>query len=148
MAQEARHRAQVHRIQAEAEEILAGNLERAADEDEARRAGQGLTIAPDDDTLNTMNASPTSDSLRSRARLSKEAREHAFVVALGKRNETVAEAAEWLTEKLARKVPRSTVQSWYKPANDPGYRPIPADAEKAIRERYKVPRSAWHRVRE
>lgn len=108
--------------------------------------GEALTIASDNATVNTMNASATSDSLRSRAKLTKAARRHPFIAALVTRNETVAEAAAWLARRLNRKVPRSTVQAWYAPKSSPSYRAIPRDAAEALSEHMGVPVEAWSRI--
>jgi hypothetical protein len=87
-----------------------------------------------------------SNALRSRARLDKTSRRHPFVAALYERGETVAEAAAWLSTELGRKIPRNTMQSWYRPANDRDYRAIHRDAAEAIKRRYGVPLSAWARI--
>jgi hypothetical protein len=106
-----------------------------------------LTSKQDDDTLNTVNASSvSSNALRSRARFANEVREHRFVRAISKRGLTYADVAVDLTEKLGRKVPRSTVQSWAKPEGDPSYRAIQQDAADALKELYGVPLNAWRRI--
>lgn len=106
----------------------------------------GLSTKDESNTLGTMNASPSSNALRSSAQLDAN-EDHLFVLMLKKKKITVATVADFLTEKLKRPVPRNTVQSWYKKPGDPGYRRIPEDAEEAIRGEYGVPRKAWAHVR-
>lgn len=67
-------------------------------------------------------------------------RKHPFVVALLREGLTIAEVAAEL------KRPASTVKSWYKAERDPGYRPIPRVAAKALQARLGVPLSAWSRI--
>lgn len=109
------------------------------------RSASLLTSEHGADTVNTMDAIST-DALRSRSALSEDALKHAFVRAFTDKGEKIADIAKWLEEKLKRRVPRSTVQSWYKDPSDPAYRPIPEDAEELIRARYRIPRSSWHRI--
>jgi hypothetical protein len=103
-----------------------------------------LTSANTDNTVDAMET--TSNVLKSRARLNDASREHPAVRAWAERNMTVGEAAGVLAKRLKRKVPRSTLQAWYKPPTDPGYRRIPDDAARACEEEWGIPRSAWHRI--
>lgn len=103
-----------------------------------------LHTEDESNTVGTMHAS--SNALRSSAQLDAH-REHRFVAMLVKRKITVATVSDFLTTTLKRPVPRNTVQSWYKKPDDAGYRSIPEDAAKALRDEYGVPIGAWHRVR-
>lgn len=105
-----------------------------------------LPSGTENDTVNTVNASPSSNALRSRARISDESRKHKFVRIIARKGVTFAEVAVALSEKLGRKVPRSTVQAWPKKPGDPSYRAIPEDAAEALRELYGVPMNCWARV--
>lgn len=104
-----------------------------------------LLTSPDPhSTLNTVDT--TANNLRSWAKLSDDNRKHPAVKIWAKLNITTAEVAAALTERLGRKVPRSTVQAWYKQPTSDDYRPIPADAADACLALWKIPRTAWNRI--
>lgn len=105
-----------------------------------------LTSAHSPNTLADVNPAPSSNALRSQAQISDETKAHKFVQALIRRGLTYADVADYLEQKLGRKFPRSTVQSWAKPKNDPSRRGIPTDAAMVLRDWLKVPLSAWQRV--
>ncbi len=117
-----------------------------ADADVGEAIERLTLMTGDDNTVNTVNATATTASLRSKGRLTKSARRHPFVAALAKRNETVLDAKKALDTKLGRDVGRSTVQAWYKPTTNAAYRPIPRDAAEAIAALYGVPLSTWPRI--
>lgn len=96
-----------------------------------------LPSSPENDTLDTMNATAIAPPRRGRP---LENRDHPFVAALLREGLTVAEVAEELKRRP------STVKAWYKASSDPGFRPIPRDVAKVISKRFKVPLSAWARI--
>lgn len=98
-----------------------------------------LPSPAENDTLNTMNATEIAPAQPGRPNLNTK---HPFVAMLRKRGLTAAEVAS----ELGR--PATTVRSWYKDPRDPAFRPPPRDAVEKIRELYKVPLSAWARIRD
>jgi hypothetical protein len=107
----------------------------------------GLTSEGEPSTLDTVNTSAvSSNALRSRARLSEASLKTKAVRVLARNGVTIAEVARSLTDRLGRKVPRSTVQAWLKPKEDPTYRAIPQDAADAFLELYGVPLASWPRI--
>ncbi len=80
--------------------------------------------------------------------MSETGKAHPFGKMLERRTTTVGDVAKFLASKLKRKVPRATVQAWYRDVGDPYYRPIRRDAAEALKAEYAVPLSAWPRIRE
>ncbi len=131
----------------ELEAALMRNQARGLRELAARVIGESVLTTRDSlSTLDTVNASPSSNALRSQGQLDANPG-HKFVAMLKAKRLTVPKVATFLTEKLGRPVPRNTVQSWYKKPGDPGFRRIPHDAAEAIRDRYGVPMGSWHNRR-
>lgn len=91
----------------------------------------------DNDTLDTLDATELTAARRGRP---LHQRKHPFVVALLRDGLTIAEIAKDL-----KRAP-STVKSWYKAADDIGFRPIPRAAAKELLTRLAVPLSAWSRI--
>jgi hypothetical protein len=99
-----------------------------------------LPSTRDNDTLDTMERVETTTVRRGRPMAQ---RKHPFVVALLREGLTIAEVASQLRR------PASTVKSWYKAADDDGYRPIPRAAADALAKKpLAVPLSAWARIAE
>lgn len=69
-------------------------------------------------------------------------RDHPFVAAMLRGRLTIAEVGKMV------KRPPSTVKSWYQEPGTTSYRPIPMAAAKVLRDRLKVPLSAWPRISE
>jgi hypothetical protein len=84
---------------------------------------------------------------RSAGQFTAKQAKHGFVAMVIKKRLSVADVAEFLTVALKRTVPRSSVQAWYKPADDPAFRAPPEDAVTALKEKYAVPYSAWARIK-
>ena len=142
----ARDRENWHREVARAFALEAESLERRL---RLAEGGTGLTIADESGTFQTQMHVESAGAGRSRGQMSKAAREHPFGKMLERRKITVAVVAEFLTTnhpKPGKKVPRSSVQAWYKPTNDPSYRPIKRWAADALKAEYGVPLNAWPRV--
>lgn len=143
----AAHRRMAVRLRRDAEELLrqAEWHEHAISMIESAGA---LTSETEPTTVTAMTATVAIDAnaLRSRARMSAETKDHPFIVAVKKRGHKLGAVAAWLETRLKRRVPRNTLQCWYRPATDRYYRPIPRDAAEAIRARYQVPLSAWPRI--
>lgn len=107
-----------------------------------------LTTSRNADTIETQMHVESAGAGRSKGQMDAATLEHPFGKMLVRRKTTVADVAAFLTDHLKRKVPRSTVQAWYKPVSDPSYRPIRRDAAEALKAEYAVPLSAWPRIRE
>jgi DNA invertase Pin-like site-specific DNA recombinase len=69
-------------------------------------------------------------------------KKHPFVAALIREGLTIAEVADEL------KANPSTVKAWYKKQGTVAHRPIPKAMAERIRDRFKVPLSAWDRIAE
>ncbi len=106
----------------------------------------GLTTPHIPSTVDDVTPAPSSNALRSQKLFSSGAAKSKFVQIITKKGVTFAEVADALETRLKRKVPRSTVQSWAKPKDDPSYRAIPQDAAEALKSLYGVPMNAWARV--
>lgn len=107
----------------------------------------GLTSEHRHNTVPDVTPAPSSNALRSQARISDDSKKHRLVAVLAKKGITFAEVADALEQRLKpRKFPRSTVQSWVKPKGDASYRAIPQDAAEALKALYGVPLSAWPRI--
>jgi len=119
-----------------------------ADELESIAAKMPLTIEHEAATTGTQMHVESASAGRSMGQLTEASRAHPFGKMLDRRKITVADVADYLGKKLKRKVPRSTVQAWYKPLTDPSYRPIRRDAAEALKAEYAVPLAAWPRIRE
>jgi 7-cyano-7-deazaguanine reductase len=112
------------------------------------RGGITTTIVasyPDPGALSMAEAS-SANPLRSRAKLSDENRQHGAVRRLRRLDVTMTDVAAVLTKRLGRKVPLSTVRSWYKDPSRSDYRRIPADAAEACKAEWGIPLEDWHRV--
>ncbi len=119
------------RLEAEASRIAAG----------MESPTGALRISDDHATLATDMEAQTRQQRVSRARLDKSNRRHPFIAALVAKGLTVKVVAGELGYS------RSTVQSWYDADKGNG-RPIPRAAAEAIRAKYGVPLTAWHRISE
>ncbi len=103
-----------------------------------------LTSKDTPSTLDDVNATPSSDALRSKKQLDANP-SHPFVALLKRQGLTVNEVAQALTLKLRRTVHRNTVQSWYKKTGADGFRRIPMDVAEAMEALYALPVDSWPR---
>jgi hypothetical protein len=110
-------------------------------------AKASLTIGRDTGTVETQMHVESAGAKRSAGQFTPEQAKHGFVAMLIRRGLDVATVAARLEELLRRKVPRTTVQAWYKDAGDANFRAPPEDAVKALKAEYGVPLSAWPRVK-
>jgi hypothetical protein len=106
-----------------------------------------LTIAPDSDTVQARMHVESAGAKRAAGQFTEAQLKHAFVAMLVRRGLDVGVVARKLEERLKRRVPRSTVQSWYKDPEDPNFRAPREDAVEVLKSEYGVPRSAWARVK-
>jgi DNA-binding NarL/FixJ family response regulator len=97
-----------------------------------------LTASANIDTLDT-DMQATTEPRRGRPLTQ---RKHPFVRALIREGLTIAEVADELKAK------QSTVKAWYKKVGTVAHRPIPKAMAERIRDRFKVPLSAWDRIAE
>lgn len=134
MADEAETEAKAAELQASVLRHQAAQLRKLAD------AHEGLTIAVDSDTTDLMDTSLVSHpgARKSQGHMTKKHRQHLFVQALAREGLTVGAVAKALGYS------RTTIQSWYRTGD--GAREIPRAAAEAIRDRWKVPLSAWTRI--
>ena len=100
-------------------------------------AFEPLTSSIDNDTKDTMDATPIAPARRGRPSTRTK---HPFVAALIKKRVTVADVAA----KVHRS--HSTVKAWYKDPSDSWFRPIPKACAVTLREWLGVPLSAWARI--
>lgn len=124
------------RAEAKARRNLAAQLEQLE---------MGLPLGRQSDTLDAMgtSANAAAESIPTRPG-PKFRTKHPLPVRAKARGMSIENVADELAKKLRRKIPRTTVRSWYASKDSGDGRPIPKDAADYLAlSPWDIPRSAW-----